>query len=90
MMYDDELHQRVLGHMADDLGPEQGVSRGSVNYREANSQDRSCLTCVNFFPDENACRVVGGEVSAGGLCDRFEMTDESTTDEGDDKDGYGA
>lgn len=83
MMYDDGLHQQVMGRMEADLGPEQKVRQESVNYREAADQATSCLTCANFLPEDNLCMVVEGEVSAGGVCDEHEPTDEGVIEDDD-------
>ena len=82
MMYDDGLHEQVMGHMEQDLGPEMKQQRESVNYRESPSQDQSCLVCVNFLAGDNQCRVIGGEVSAAAVCDEFVATETDGNDDG--------
>lgn len=58
-----------------------GDSKEDVNYREG-EPDRNCGTCVYFAGDEaRACDIVEGEVSRGGICDKWE---EATTDDYDD------
>lgn len=68
-MYDDGFQDQVMGRMDDAFGPVQGVDPKSVNYRESDDQARSCLTCQNFMREDNTCRIVEGNVSAGGVCD---------------------
>ena len=68
-MYDSGFQDQVMGRMDDAFGPVQKSPATSVNYRESEDQSRSCLTCQNFMGDDNTCRVVEGNVSAGGVCD---------------------
>lgn len=78
MMYDPELSGQIMGRMDEAFGPVQKQPKQSVNYRESEDEARSCLTCPNFMGEDNTCRVVDGNVSAGGVCD--EWTDGETSD----------
>jgi len=44
-------------------------TQDEANYRKAGEGDKSCATC-RFFRDD-ACQLVDGEVTAGGVCDRW-------------------
>lgn len=44
-------------------------SKPQVDYRPAESPDRSCVTCLHFNPEREGCRIVKGHISPEDTCD---------------------
>lgn len=72
MPFGPEVQAQAMEAMNGVFGPDQlKVPISQVNYRESTT-DQSCGNCANFYPEESMCGVVEGQVSAGGVCDRWE------------------
>ena len=58
--------------------------RTEVNYRAAEGDAEACRVCGEWEGSDQAteapCRVVGGQVEADAVCDRFTPKEEETND----------
>ena len=58
----------LIGTLAQVRRAEAKTSQNAAQYQDTPKGDKSCSGCTLFLADDNACRIVEGEISPNGYC----------------------